>query len=230
MVKLVVISFILLSSISDTMGFAVSSSQRIAEQRFGVARQSEEPIQPPSLRSKPALSMSSALMERSKAPTFEERMRNVVLGNRKKKKDIANKLPENVEIIRTVDDYKRIVVDEKDRIVVVRFFAPWCKACKAITPFFYRVARQCTDVLFVEVPVTEKTTALHQGLGISKLPFTHIYTPDGGLVEELRITRPYFADFAHKLQSYMVGSCELKDGDTSSPYSPLPADLNQPAS
>ena len=94
----------------------------------------------------------------------------------------------------------------------------YSQACKAVTPLFYRIARQCDNAVFVEVPVSEKTSTLHQGLGIQKLPFAHIYTPEGGLVEELRITRPFFPEFALKLQTYMVGMCELKNGDASSPY------------
>ena len=74
-------------------------------------------------------------------------------------------------------------------------------------------------MLFVEVPVTEKTLCLHKGLGVKKLPFAHIYTPDAGLVEEIRIIRPLFPDFAKKLRSYMVGSCDLKNGNPQSPYS-----------
>mmetsp|Transcript_6966 Transcript_6966/g.15933 ORF Transcript_6966/g.15933 Transcript_6966/m.15933 type:complete len:95 (-) Transcript_6966:148-432(-) len=85
------------------------------------------------------------------------------------------------------------------------------------------MANQCSKVLFVEVPVNENNAALHQGLGVQSLPFGHIYTPEGGLVEELRIARPYFPDFARKLMTYIKGSCELLDGDTASPYKELPA-------
>lgn len=92
------------------------------------------------------------------------------------------------------------------------------QACKAIRPLFYRLAHEFTNVLFVDVPVTEANANLHQGLGIPSLPFGHIYSPEGGLVEELKITRPHFPQFAHKLQSYVSGSCELIDGEASSPY------------
>jgi len=66
--------------------------------------------------------------------------------------------------------------------------------------------------------VTEENANLHQGLGIPSLPFGHIYTPDGGLVEESRITRPYFSTFAKKLKSYISGSCELLEGNSECPY------------
>lgn len=78
----------------------------------------------------------------------------------------------------------------------------------------------------MEVPVTEANANLHQGLGIPSLPFGHIYAPNGGLVEEVKITRPHFAKFAHKLQTYVKGRCELKDGEVTSPYEPKPETLS----
>lgn len=164
--------------------------------------------------------MASTMME-STRQSFEERMRNAVLGGRTKEVTPSTKattMPVNLKIASSLDDYKRIVGGERERIVVVRFFAPWCKACKAIRPLFYRLAREHSNVLFVDVPVTEANANLHQGLGIPSLPFGHIYSPRGGLVEELKITRPHFPIFAHKLQSYITGSCDLVDGSVSSPY------------
>ena len=92
------------------------------------------------------------------------------------------------------------------------------KACKAIRPLFYRLARDLPDVLFVDVPVTEGNANLHQGLGVPSLPFGHIYSPNCGLVEELKITRQHFPMFVRKLQSYVKGYCDLIDDRASSPY------------
>ena len=100
------------------------------------------------------------------------------------------------------------------------------QACKAIRPLFYRLAHENSNVLFVEVPVTETNANLHQGLGIPSLPYGHIYSPDGGLVEELKITRPHFPKFAHKLSSYIKGSCELVNGHVESPYDPRTKELS----
>jgi hypothetical protein len=81
------------------------------------------------------------------------------------------------------------------------------------------MANKYPDVVFVDVPVTEKNSNLHQGLGVPSLPFGHIYHPNGGLVEEVRITRPFIEDFDHKLESYVTGSCDLIDlGDANCPY------------
>ena len=45
---------------------------------------------------------------------------------------------------------------KQDKIVAVRFYAPWCKSCARAAPSFYRVARELEDtVKFVDVPVTK---------------------------------------------------------------------------
>ena len=84
---------------------------------------------------------------------------------------------------------------------------------------YYRLATKFTNVIFVEVPVTEENAALHQGLGVPSLPYAHVYEPSTGLVEELKISRQHISEFANKLQSYVTGSCELQNWSMVSPYS-----------
>jgi hypothetical protein len=76
-------------------------------------------------------------------------------------------------------------------------------------------------VKFVEVPVTKENAYLHQGLGIPSLPFAHIYqtasaTTDTNssssgatLVEEMKINKHVFADFARTLGQYVNGECAI---------------------
>lgn len=152
---------------------------------------------------------------------FQKRMRNLVQNqsnreknNTAKKKNFKSKAPENLVRIETLEEYKRIVGGSKDeKVVAVRFFAPWCKACKAIAPSFYRLSVTYPDILFVDVPVTPENANLHQGLGVPSLPFGHIYHPEGGLVEEVKISKKYFPDFARALKSYSDGSCSIAEDD-----------------
>jgi thiol-disulfide isomerase/thioredoxin len=130
----------------------------------------------------------------------------------------SNRRPANVMVVNTLEEYKQHVAEVKDKIVVVRFYATWCKACKAIGPSFYRLANTYPEISFVEVPVTQHNANLHQGLGVSSLPFGHIYIPDVGLAEELRISRKHFPRFENALQSYVYGSCDLPDGESTNPY------------
>lgn len=124
----------------------------------------------------------------------------------------------------TLEDYKRIVVDERSSIVVVRFHAPWCKSCKAAYPLFQKMASEYQNhshsssllstppnVKFVEVPLTKETAYLHEGLGVPSVPFGHIYHPDAGLVEERKLNRKVFGEFRVALEGYVRGSCDLMD-------------------
>lgn len=84
------------------------------------------------------------------------------------------------------------------------------------------MANSRPDVLFIEVPVSDTNANLHQGLQVPSLPYGHIYHPSGGLVEEDRIARKFFPQFAHKVLSYVNGSCDLVDGECHSPYVDVP--------
>jgi hypothetical protein len=65
--------------------------------------------------------------------SFERRMRDMVLGNQKQRKAPrtttmpTKKLPPNVRIVETLQEYKKVVADETESVVAVRFYAPWCK-------------------------------------------------------------------------------------------------------
>lgn len=161
-----------------------------------------------------------------KMSDFERRMRGLVQrrksgdtgAKRKGRQQTTNIKPPNVQVVNSLSEYKTVVADEKDRIVVVRFHASWCRACKAVAPAFYRQAKKYPHVSFVEVPVTEETAEIHQGLDVPSVPFCHIYHPYGGLVEELRMSRKYFPFVERALKNYVDESCDLPDGDISDPY------------
>jgi len=125
---------------------------------------------------------------------------------------LRKKRPAEVQLVTTIDEYKEFVADEKARIVVVRFFADWCKACKAMKPDFYKLAKELSpDVVFVEVPLTKDNAYLHQGLGVPTVPYGHIYHPEAGLVEEQSISKKNFRRFKKKLICYIDGECDLED-------------------
>jgi len=137
----------------------------------------------------------------------------------------------NVMTINNIVDYKSAVVDEEESIVVVRFFASWCKSCRASEPLFrnivsrYASSKQEDDhhqiiendggynrrnqVKFVQVQLTKETAYLQEGLGVPSIPYVHVYHPEGGLVEERKFSKGHMAEFARVLESYTVGSCDL---------------------
>jgi len=118
-----------------------------------------------------------------------------------------------IQLVDTLQDYKKEVVDEPSSIVVVRFFAPWCKSCKASMPLFKKMVLEHSNsnVKFVQVPLTKDTAYIHEGLGVPSIPYGHIYYPNVGLVEEKKINKKVFKDFRDSLDSYVVGSCDLPE-------------------
>lgn len=118
-----------------------------------------------------------------------------------------------ITTVETLEDYKREVVDEKDKVVVVRFYASWCKSCKSAFPLFQKMKADLPSVKYVMVPLTKDTAYIHSGLGVPSVPFGHIYHPNVGLVEERKINRKVFGEFRESLESYVRGSCELPSED-----------------
>lgn len=163
----------------------------------------------------------------SRLSDLEKRLRKITLSGMKKKKPGPKKrrpgqenIPPNVHRVETLAEYKTVVADEKQKIVIVRFFATWCKACRAMEPYFYRMAGKYPDVSFVEVPISAKNADLHQGLDIPRVPFGHIYHPEAGLVEERRVLKKLFPEFETVAQWYVDGFCELPEDwkDCRSPF------------
>eukprot|EP00549_Striatella_unipunctata_P005342 CAMPEP_0118721580 /NCGR_PEP_ID=MMETSP0800-20121206/30812_1 /TAXON_ID=210618 ORGANISM="Striatella unipunctata, Strain CCMP2910" /NCGR_SAMPLE_ID=MMETSP0800 /ASSEMBLY_ACC=CAM_ASM_000638 /LENGTH=268 /DNA_ID=CAMNT_0006629481 /DNA_START=12 /DNA_END=818 /DNA_ORIENTATION=+ len=149
---------------------------------------------------------------------FERRMRNLISTRPKKKTHSSNH--GNIRTVDTLNEYRSIVGNEKNKIVVVRFFATWCKACQAITPLYRKMSRQpsFSNIVFVDVPVTDTNSNLHQGLHVPSLPYGHIYHPTAGLVEECKISRKFFSDFQRKLGTYVSGECQIDWESDASPY------------
>jgi thiol-disulfide isomerase/thioredoxin len=114
--------------------------------------------------------------------------------------------PERIE---TIEDYKSVVADEKDKIVVVRFYSPVCRSCKATEAYYHKLCQDNPDIKFVEVPTTKDNAFLHKGLGVQTFPFGHIYHPDVGLVEELKLNKKVFGDFERVFNYYVEGQGEV---------------------
>lgn len=99
---------------------------------------------------------------------LKEKTRSIYKNNHKKKMVVKPLLVDNIQ------DYKSIVVDETEQLVVVFFHAPWCKSCRVTKPLFQKVCQEYFhQVKFVHVPLTKTTAYLQQGLGMYTL-HTHI--------------------------------------------------------
>lgn len=188
----------------------------------GINKNNSNKARSSSSSSKAAASYAAPTTSNGGLVSFERRMREAIFGitDKQQQQQIRKNLverqqkqsssaPSNLVTIESLEDYKTIVGGETERLVVVRFHASYCRACKAVTPHFWKLARNCPNVVFVDVPVTERTAVLHRGLGIPSLPYAHLYHPNVGLVEEQSITRKLITSFANKLQCYMNGQCDI---------------------
>ncbi|KAL9188116.1 hypothetical protein ACHAXT_006494 [Thalassiosira profunda] len=135
--------------------------------------------------------------------------------DKKKRKKRGKDLVAHVE---SIEDYKKQVVEENACITVVRFYSRYCKSCQASEPLFYKLAADFSDhgeatipVKFVEVPLNPKTKVLHEALEVPSLPWTHIYHPDAGLVEERKVSKKHIDDVRSCLRCYVYGECDLSD-------------------
>jgi hypothetical protein len=81
---------------------------------------------------KSAYANAYSLSSSSQAPSqsFERRMRDLVLGSPQTQQPSSparEGLPPNMHVVENLQDYKKVVGDEEERIVAVRFYATYCR-------------------------------------------------------------------------------------------------------
>eukprot|EP00186_Timspurckia_oligopyrenoides_P005172 CAMPEP_0182447014 /NCGR_PEP_ID=MMETSP1172-20130603/10244_1 /TAXON_ID=708627 /ORGANISM="Timspurckia oligopyrenoides, Strain CCMP3278" /LENGTH=134 /DNA_ID=CAMNT_0024643259 /DNA_START=258 /DNA_END=659 /DNA_ORIENTATION=+ len=80
-------------------------------------------------------------------------------------------------------DYLAALECSSEHLVVMKFFAPWCRSCKAIDPTYRRLAREFKSVLFCDIDFSENKE-LARRLGISSLPAFQFYDGTKGRIED----------------------------------------------
>ena len=145
-------------------------------------------------------------------------------------KDVFSLLPERVSVQRltTPSEFQRQVVDERESLVVVRFYAETCPSCRATSSIFRKWSRgivQDTDsdsadvtmpIKVLEMPLTKATSSfLQDELQVEQIPYCHLYHPDYGLIEEqLVMNRSDLKDFCHSVDTWSRGGCDFDlEGD-----------------
>lgn len=122
-------------------------------------------------------------------PTFEERMRAIALREQtvtmpkpKQIKSSANRgtttttLPPHVTEVTTLEQFQNALMDDSNnnkirlsstmlgKVTAVRWYAPWCRACRAVEPYFYSMNRlfqkEGTEdrVQFIDIPATSSSS------------------------------------------------------------------------
>lgn len=121
-----------------------------------------------------------------------------------------------VHHVKTLEEYESVVEGEKEKMVVVRFHAPWCKNCKVTAVAYNRLAKKSdlsAHIKFVDVDLdgSPASDMIKDHAAVSGVPFGLIYHSEAGLVDRLKLSRPNFSAFKKTLANYVKGSCDLPE-------------------
>mmetsp|Transcript_12197 Transcript_12197/g.23251 ORF Transcript_12197/g.23251 Transcript_12197/m.23251 type:complete len:552 (+) Transcript_12197:1668-3323(+) len=78
------------------------------------------------------------------------------------------------------------VAANPDKLMVIKFYAPWCRACKSVEPKFLQISK---DKKYANIPIifgqlsVQHNKQFVKSLGIMALPSMQIYAGSEGLVE-----------------------------------------------
>ncbi len=77
----------------------------------------------------------------------------------------------NKELVQelTQGEFSKVLAKEKDRLVVVDFFAEWCMPCLMMSPIIESAAKKYSRVKFCKIN-TDDAGELSQKHGISSIP------------------------------------------------------------
>mmetsp|Transcript_9366 Transcript_9366/g.21220 ORF Transcript_9366/g.21220 Transcript_9366/m.21220 type:complete len:644 (-) Transcript_9366:1804-3735(-) len=88
--------------------------------------------------------------------------------------------------IQTPEQHTAWLDANSDKIMVIKFFAPWCRACKSVEPKYVQISR---DPKYANIPIifgqlsVQNNKSYVKSLGIMALPSVQIYAGSEGLVE-----------------------------------------------
>jgi len=86
----------------------------------------------------------------------------------------------------TKEDHLALLAAHPGKIIITKFFAPWCRSCKGLEPKFVAVSKDekysNLPLLFAQMTVQDSKDYI-KSLGILALPSVQIYTGTDGLVE-----------------------------------------------
>ena len=92
----------------------------------------------------------------------------------------------------------RAIQSETEKLVVVRFHAPYCKACQTVRVAFERIASSNPHIKFVDVLIKDRLD--YPNHDVPATPYAHIYHPKLGLVEHSPISRRQLSPFKNALK------------------------------
>eukprot|EP00188_Purpureofilum_apyrenoidigerum_P006064 Plantae.Rhodophyta-Purpureofilum_apyrenoidigerum.ctg8728.p1 GENE.Plantae.Rhodophyta-Purpureofilum_apyrenoidigerum.ctg8728~~Plantae.Rhodophyta-Purpureofilum_apyrenoidigerum.ctg8728.p1 ORF type:complete len:162 (+),score=17.31 Plantae.Rhodophyta-Purpureofilum_apyrenoidigerum.ctg8728:63-548(+) len=113
-----------------------------------------------------------------------------------------------VKLVHDEDHFERIIDESKDDIVVVKVFAPWCRACAKLAPMYEAIAPQYPNMKFTEVNFADNRD-LCRRLGVKAMPTFQFFTDSAGKVESYSCGPKRFPELVEKLKEFEQGYCQF---------------------
>jgi len=86
----------------------------------------------------------------------------------------------------TKENHIALLAANPGKIVIMKFYAPWCRACKGLEPKFIQISKDTKyaklPLVFAQMSVQDNKEYI-KSLGVLALPSVHIYAGIEGLVE-----------------------------------------------
>lgn len=110
--------------------------------------------------------------------------------------------------ITSFDEYMDMLTASAERVAVLKFYAPWCRSCRAIAPKVARLAHEFPEIIFYEIDY-EANKELCWRLGVKNLPTFHFYSGAAGRVEDFNAGPARAHIIREKVVEYALGSCAM---------------------
>lgn len=127
--------------------------------------------------------------------------------------DSVDRLSAPVQTLAETEEFLQLLGEAaaNGEVVVVKYYARFCRACKAVAPKFERLARQYEGVnlRFVDVEF-ESSKPLCKAMGIKSLPHTQVFAGSQGKVADFSIAPSKFDRLENFLARNVEGSKSFK--------------------
>eukprot|EP00168_Porphyra_purpurea_P006820 TRINITY_DN1840_c0_g1_i10.p1 TRINITY_DN1840_c0_g1~~TRINITY_DN1840_c0_g1_i10.p1 ORF type:complete len:233 (+),score=70.05 TRINITY_DN1840_c0_g1_i10:690-1388(+) len=120
----------------------------------------------------------------------------------------ATPVAEPVAPITSFDEYMEMLEASAGQVAVLKFYAPWCRSCRAISPKVARLAHEFPEIRFYEIDY-EANKELCWRLGVKNLPTFHFYSGAAGRVEDFNAGPARAHVIREKVVEYALGKCAL---------------------
>jgi len=115
--------------------------------------------------------------------------------------------------ITNAEQHQAFLRANPDKVVVLKFYAPWCRACKGLQPKFIKIRKdekyERLPMLWAQMSIQHNKDYI-KSIGVLALPSVHIYAGAEGLVENFPCGPSKIPIFKKKLASTLNSKIDPK--------------------